>query len=64
MNKFFKRQGLNKVKVGYDRGSIRNNFEDMGDDSEDEGEMDRRKASPGPGAYQTMKSAFGSSENV
>jgi len=39
------------VKVGYDRGSIRTNFEEMGDDSEDEGEMTRRRASPGPGAY-------------
>ena len=36
----------------------------MGDDSEDEGEMDRRKASPGPGAYKTMTSDFGSSEQL
>ena len=52
------------MKVGYDRGSIRNNFEEMGDDSEDEGEMDRRRARPGPGAYKTMTSDFGSSENL
>ena len=30
----------------------------MGDESEDEGEMERRKKSPGPGAYSTMTSDF------
>jgi len=30
---------MKPVRVNYDRGSIRNNFELMGDESEDDGEM-------------------------
>ena len=56
---FFARDGLKPVKVNYDKGSIRQNFEQMGDnDSEDENEMQRRKTSPGPGSYQTLRSTF------
>jgi len=51
---------MKPVKVSYDKGTIKNNFEYNGDhESEDEGEMKRRKTSPGPGAYQTMSSSFG-----
>ena len=46
------------MRVGYDRGSIRNNFELMGEDSEDDGEMERRRKSPGPGSYSTATSDF------
>lgn len=55
---FFARDGLKPVKVHHDRGSIRNNLEIFGDDSEDEGEMVRRRTSPGPGAYKTLTSSF------
>ena len=45
--------------MGYDKGSIRQNFEHIGEnESEDEGEMDRRKTSPGPGDYHAMRSTF------
>ena len=50
--------------MNYDRGSIRNNLEIFGDDSEDEGEMTRRRTSPGPGAYQTLSSSFMGRETV
>ena len=41
------------MRVLYDRGSIKTNYEMVEDDydSEDEGEMTRRKTRPGPGAY-------------
>lgn len=50
---------MKPVKVNYDKGSIRQNFESIGDnESEDEGEMQRRRTSPGPGSYQNMRSTF------
>ena len=50
---------MKPVRVNYDKGSIRNNFEQVGDnESEDENEMQRRRTSPGPGSYQTMRSTF------
>ena len=50
---------MKPVKVNYDKGSIRQNFESIGDnESEDEGEMQRRRTSPGPGSYQSMRSTF------
>jgi hypothetical protein len=56
MQPFFKRDGLKQIKVKQNRGSIRSNFEQMDDESDDE--MKNRKTSPGPGAYQTMTSTF------
>lgn len=44
--------------MGYNTGTIRGNYEVMGDSSDEENEMARRKQSPGPGAYQTMTSDF------
>ena len=55
---FFARSGLRPVNVGFDRGTIRANFEMPDDSSDDEDEMSRRKAIPGPGAYQTTQSSF------
>ena len=50
---------MKPVKVSYNKGTIRSNFEAIGDSDEDEGEMQRRKTSPGPGAYNTLTSDFG-----
>lgn len=48
---FFARDGMKPVKVGKNKGTIRSNFEMIADDSDEEGEMNYRKQSPGPGAY-------------
>jgi hypothetical protein len=56
MQPFFARDGLKAVRVKTNAGSIRQNFESMEDDSDDE--MRSRRISPGPGAYQTMTSSF------
>jgi len=56
MQAFFARDGLKAVKVKSNVGTIRHNFEQIEDDSEDE--MRNRKTSPGPGAYHTMTSSF------
>ena len=58
---FFARDGLKPVRVGVNRGTIRSNFENFDDNSDDE-EKARKKTSPGPGAYQTMTSTFMSSQ--
>ena len=48
---FFARDGMKPVKVSKNRGSIKNNFEMMGGDSDEEDDLVFRKQSPGPGAY-------------